>query len=233
MMNRLAAVMVVMVLGMTAWGAKAATGTDNLEIEVRVSITGTVDLTLAGSTGTGVTVGAGSNSATANTDADFANDKVTWAIANPDLAQTYQTDGSILLDNIGKKKVTVTAQVLGANVDTASAGGKWTMAASPAVSKYSLGIKVSATGAAGNDPTIDPAVGGASYAAFGIATPAVVGPPPVPAVDSTLLTLVTGFKKQHDPVKIDLEYKTPTDITNNDEFDNTHVHTITLAGAAD
>jgi len=233
MMNRLAVVMVVMVMGLTAFGAKAATGTDNLEIEVRVSITGTVDLTLAGSTGTGVTVGAGSNSATANTDADFANDKVTWNIANPDLDVAYTTDGSILLDNIGKKKVTVTAQVLGANADTATAGGKWTMAATAAVSQYSLGIKVAATGGAGNDPAIDPAVAGASFASFGSAAPAVVGPPAVAAVNGTLVTLVTGFKKQHDPVKIDLEYHTPTDITNNDEFDNTHIHTITLAGAAD
>lgn len=232
MMNRLAAVVVVMVLGMTAWGAKAATGTDNLEIEVNVTIVGTVDLTLAGSTGTGVTVGAGSATGTANTDANFANDKVTWVIPNPDLSMTYATDGSILLDNIGKKKVTVTAQVLGANVDTGAAVGKWNMAATPAISNFALGIKLSPTLAAGNDPAIDAGVDGV-FASLGAATGPVAGPPPVAGTPGSLLTLVTGFKKQHDPVKIDLEYKTPTDITDNNEFDGSHVVQITLAGAAD
>lgn len=231
MMNRLAAVMVVMVMGLTAWGAKAATGTDNLEIEVNVTITGTVDLTLAGSTGTGVSVGTGSSSGTANTDANFAADKVTWTIPSPDLALTYTTDGSILLDNIGKKKVAVTAQVLAASVDTGAAVGKWNMAAVPTVSKFALGIKLTATGAAGNDPVIAAAVDGI-FGSLGAATAPIVTPPSA-GIPGTLVSLVSGFKKQHDPVKIDLEYKTPTDITDNNEFDASHIVTITLAGAAD
>lgn len=230
MMNRLAAVVVVIVIGLTAFGAKAGTVTDNLQIEVNVTIIGTVDLTLIAA-GSGVAASGGTSEAAVgnNTDADATSDKVAWTLNNPDLGETHTTGlngyGTISLDNIGRKKVAVTAQVTSTSVDTGAAVGKWTLAAAPAVSRFGLKIKATAGASA-------PTVNATAFTDLGPASPAIVAPPTA-AVEGPIVNLVSGFKKQHDAVQIDLEYKTPTDITDNNEFDGSHVVTITLAGAAD
>jgi len=194
---------------------------------VNVTITGTVDLTLA-TTGTITPAVGTSESVTTpanNTDANSGSDKAVWVIPSPDLAMTYATGGAntIQLDNIGRKKVKVSAQVKMGDVDSGSAAGKWTMAGAPDVSKFSVGIKATPTLPATNDPTFVGTISTA-FNSLGTATP---------AVDGTAVDLVTGFKKQHDPVQIDLEYMTPTDITANDEFDGSHIVTVTLTGTAD
>jgi len=240
MMNRLAGVMVVMVMGLTAFGAKA--GTDNLQLEVRVTIAGTTDLQWVSTTG-GATFGAlNDNGTEANTDKATlgVNDVATWTIQNPDFNQIRATDTSsttipaadkaadeaikLYLDNVGKKSLNVNA-IIGSQ-DTAG----WVIRDVPAVSTYALAIKASdrttggvdTAGVAANVPVATIPAAALNYVELGTTTgPVAVAVP-----------LVTGYTRRMNHIKIDLRYKTPTEVTADTELDTEHAAVITIVASS-
>lgn len=233
MMNRLAAVMVVVVMGLTAFGAKAQSYTDNLQLEVTVKIPGTVDLQWATGT-TGLAAGTSENGTDNRIDAvgtAGAADFAAWIISNPDFGQTRSTDGTtslpaslnatdgptvLRLDNVGKRKVTVAATILTGGVDSATPA--WTMSSAPAASVFSLSIRAAAVGT--GDDIVAADLPNTAYATLHNGT----------AIQT--VTLCTNYGRNSKLLEVDLQYKTPTDVNNDTELDVDHKTTITVTGTA-
>ena len=241
-----------LMLGVLGMGRAMAASTDNLQMEVHVTIVGTHDVVWAAGSGSVVAlVGGpiiagpndtgGTNPPNTDTFATGSNstgalDLVRWEINTPLLGQIRAThdaapagsDAAVdfHLDNVGNKKVNVTAVVPNnaAAEDSVAAPNHWTMVnAAPTTSQFRLRIQATDSGA-----NLAPDPLSAIGAPATLPTSAYADLAPL----GTVRTLVTDWKRFHNHLEIDLEYSTPTDVNLNTEFDVDHVTTINIVTTA-